>query len=140
MSRPRQPLTAKQELFIRMSARAEPRADILREVFGIDINTASDREIGNADSTMSRWRKLPEFTDIWKEEVDKILLKHAGTAVKVISNLMAQSDKPWLQLQAANSLLQYSKSRIYAGDENAVSVKIEGLPDIGTPEQDENDG
>ena len=133
MSRPKQPLTAKQELFIRMSARGEPRADIFREVFGIDLATADERTIHNTDSTMTRWRKLPEFTTIWKEEVDKILMKHAGKAVRTIANLM-DSNQPWLQLQAANSLLSYSRNRIYGDEQNAVHVTVEGMPEIGSPD------
>ena len=131
----RQPLTAKQELFIRMSARDESRADIMQEVFGIDINTADPKTIHNADCIMSRWRKLPEFPEIWKKEVDRILLKHAGKAVKTIAGLM-ESNQPWLQLQAANSLLNYSRNRIYAEEQNTVHVTVENMPEIGSPDDD----
>ena len=138
MGRPKQQLTAKIELFIRMSARGESRADIMQEVFGLDLQTASQRDIHNADCSMSRWRKLPEFAQIWREEVDRILLKHTGKAVKTIAGLM-ESDQPWLQLQAANSLLNYSKSRVYGDEQNQVTVKVEGMPDLGSPDQADDD-
>ena len=136
MPRPRQPLNAKQELFIRMTARAEPRRDILKAVFDIDVDTAPANEIHNADCKMSRWRSLPEFEGIWKDEVKKVLYACTSEAVQVIKGQL-RSDQGWLQNKAANDLLNYGKQQIYGDEERTVHVQIEGLPEIGSPDEDE---
>ena len=135
MPRPRQPLNAKQELFIRMTARAEPRRDILKAVFDIDVDTAPANEIHNADCKMSRWRSLPEFEGIWKDEVKKVLYACTSEAVQVIKGQL-RSDQGWLQNKAANDLLNYGKQQIYGDEERTVHVQIEGLPDIGSPDDE----
>ena len=137
MARPRQPLNAKQELFIRMSARAENRKDILRDVFGLDADTATQAEIHAADCKMSRWRSLPEYESIWKDEIKKVLIAYSGEAMKVIGQQMRSKDIPWLQNKAANDLLQYGKGQIYGEEDRAVHIKIEGMPDLGSPDQEE---
>ena len=137
MPRPKQPLTARQELFIRMSARDESRKDILMQVFGLDINTASAREIHNADATMSRWRSLPEFDAVWKDEVRTILKACAGEAINVIRKQLSNDSVPWLQNKAANDLLNYGKGHIYGEEDKTIKVQVEGLPEIGSPDAEE---
>jgi hypothetical protein len=137
MPKARQPLNAKQELFIRMTARAESRKDIMKAVFDLDIDTAPANEIHNADCKMSRWRSLPEFEGIWKDEIKKVLYAYSGEAMKVIGQQMRSKDIPWLQNKAANDLLNYGKGQIYGDEERTVHVQIEGLPDIGSPDDQE---
>ena len=135
MPKNRQPLNAQQELFIRMSARAESRKDILREVFGLDLETSPANEIHNADCKMSRWRSLPEFDSIWKDEVKKVLYACTGEAIKVIKGQLAESI-PWLQNKAANDILNYGKNQLYGEEERTVHVQIEGMPEIGSPDDE----
>ena len=137
MARPRQPLNAKQELFIRMSARAESRRDILKAVFDLDIDTSPENEIHNADCKMSRWRSLPEYDSIWKDEVKKVLYAYSGEAMKIIGQQMRGADQPWLQNKAANDLLNFGKSQLYGEEERAIHVKIDGMPDLGSPDDSE---
>lgn len=135
MPKNRQPLTADQERFIRMSAQGKGRQEILKAIFGLDIETSPDNEIHNADNKMSRWRKLPEFEQIWKDEVRQILYGCTAEAVQVIKGQL-RSDQGWLQNKAANDLLNYGKGQIYGDEERTVHVQIEGLPDIGSPDDD----
>ena len=135
MPKAKQPLTADQERFIRMSAQGKSRTEILKAVFNLDIATAPENEIHNADNKMSRWRKLPEFEPIWKEEVKQILYGCTAEAVQVIKGQL-RSDQGWLQNKAANDLLNYGKGQIYGDEERTVHVQIDGLPDIGTPDDD----
>ena len=51
-----------------MEANSASREEKLREIFGVDLNTATDREINNCDVQMCRWRKHPLFDQAWKEE------------------------------------------------------------------------
>jgi hypothetical protein len=135
MPKNRQPFNAQQELFIRMSAQAKSREEILQAVFGLDLKTDDEKTIHNADCKMSRWRKLPEFETVWKDEVKQILYGCTAEAVQVIKGQL-RSDQGWLQNKAANDLLNYGKQQIYGDEERTVHVQIEGLPDIGSPDDE----
>ena len=135
MPKNRQPLTAQQELFIRLSAQGKTRPEILKAVFNLDVEQDDPRIVNNADAKMSRWRKLPEFESIWKDEVKSILLGCTSEAIQVIKGQLRE-DLPWLRNKAANDLLNYGKSQIYGDEERAVHVKIEGMPDIGSPDDE----
>jgi hypothetical protein len=136
MPKAKQPLNADQERFIRMSAQGKSRAEILKAIFDLDIDSSPANEIHNADNKMSRWRKLPEFESIWKDEVRQILYGCTAEAVQVIKGQL-RSDQGWLQNKAANDLLNYGKGQIYGDEERTVHVQIEGLPDIGSPDDQE---
>jgi hypothetical protein len=135
MPKNKQPLTTDQEKFVRMSAQGKTRPEILREVFGLDIETSPDNAIANADNKMSRWRKHPDFEKVWKDEVRSILYGCTAEAVQVIKSQL-KSDQGWLQNKAANDLLNYGKNQIYGDEERTVHVQIDGLPDIGSPDDD----
>lgn len=136
MPKHKQPLNALQELFIRMSAQGCTREEILKKVFDLDLVTSPQNEIHNADCKMSRWRKLPEFETIWKDELKSILYSCTSEAVQVIRGQMRSKDIPWLQNKAANDVLNYGKGQIYGEEERAVHVKIEGMPELGSPDDD----
>ena len=135
MPKNKQPLTAQQELFIRLSAQGKTRPEILKAVFNIDAESMTKEELNRYDLKMSRWRKLPEFESIWKDEVKSILYGCTAEAIQVIKGQLRE-DIPWLKNKAANDLLNYGKQQIYGDEERAVHVKIEGMPEIGSPDGD----
>ena len=135
MPKAKQPLTSEQELFVRMSAKGCSRKEILQKVFGLDLETSAENDIHNADNKMSRWRKHPDFETVWKDEVRQILYGCTAEAVQVIKGQL-RSDQGWLQNKAANDLLNYGKAQIYGDEERTVHVQIEGLPDIGSPDDE----
>jgi hypothetical protein len=130
-----QPLTAKQELFTRMSARGESRPDILREVFGLDVATSPENAIHAADAKMHRWRQHPDFDRVWKEEVRSVIVACTSEAIKVVKEQMRDKKVPWLQNKAANDILSYGKTQIFGDEEKQITVKVEGMPDIGSPDE-----
>ena len=135
MPKNKQPMTAKQELFARLSAQGKTRPEILKAVYDIDVETADPRTVNNADVQLSRWRKHPDFEAVWKDEVKSILLGCTSEAIQVIKGQLRE-DLPWLRNKAANDLLNYGKAQIYGDEERSVHVKIEGMPDIGSPDDE----
>ena len=133
MARPMRPLTGQQELFIRLSAQGKTRPEIMKAVFDIDVETAPYNVTNAADQKMTRWRKRPEFETIWKDEVRSILYGCTAKAIQVINSQMDE-DIPWLRNKAANDLMNYGKSQIYGDEEKAIHVKVEGMPEIGSPD------
>jgi len=132
-----QELTLQQEKFIRMKAQGRSRPEILKEVFNLDMETASEKQVRNADNRMSAWKKHPEYERVWKDEIRGVLFGFTGDAVQVIGGQLNRSDLPWLQNKAANDILNYGKQQIFGNDENEVTIKIEGMPELGCPDQDE---
>jgi hypothetical protein len=54
----------------------------------------------------------------------------------VIRGQLRKEDQAWLQNKAANDLLNYGKSQIFGDEERAIHVKVEGMPEIGSPDDD----
>jgi hypothetical protein len=120
-----------------MEANGEGRQEILRKVFGLDPEAADDRTLNNADAQMSRWRRKPWYDDIWKDEVRKISIAMSSEALKKIK-AQIRDDNGWLANKAANDSLTFAKPLIWGEDEKAVNIRIEGMPEIGSPDDDEN--
>ena len=57
---------------------------------------------------------------------------------KALSKLKQQIDskEPWLANKASNDIMNFSKGKIFGNDENTVTVSIQGMPDIGSPDDD----
>lgn len=130
---PKDKVTTELDKFIRMEANNCSREDKLREIFGIDIKTAPKQVIANADVKMCRWRKHPMYDTIWKEEVKSQNYNDFRDSLNVLRKGL-QSKDGWLAMQSAINLISNATKRIYAGEESAITVKIEGLPEIGTPD------
>ena len=119
-----------------MEANMASRAEKLKEIFGIDINTATPREINNADASMCRWRKHPMFDTAWKEEAKRWCYEDFALALSVFRKGMKQDKDGWLAMNSAVNALSNANKRLFHDEDSAVTVKIEGLPDIGSPDDE----
>jgi hypothetical protein len=119
-----------------MEANSFSRADKLKEIFGIDIQTASAREINNADASMCRWRKHPMFDQAWKEEARKWDYEDYILAREVFRKGMKQEKDGWLAMNSAVNALNNANKRLFHDEDTAVTVKIEGMPELGSPDDD----
>lgn len=127
--------TTKQDTFVRMEARGESRADIFKEVFGVDISTADYRTINNCDAQIYRWRRKPWYDEIWKDEIRRISIAMSSEALKKIKSQI-RDDNGWLANKAANDSLTFAKPLIWGEDEKSLTVKVEGMPELGSPDDD----
>ena len=137
MARKQQRATVKQDTFVRMEARGEDRATIFREIFGVDTATADYRTINNCDAQIYRWRRKPWYDEIWRDEIRRISIAMSSEALKKIKSQI-KDDNGWLANKAANDSLAFAKPLIWGEDEKAVNIRIEGMPEIGSPDDDEN--
>lgn len=119
-----------------MEANSASRADKLKEIFGVDMATATAREINNCDATMSRWRRHPMFDQAWKEEQKRWCYEDFTLAMSVFRKGMKQDKDGWLAMNSAVNALSNANKRLFHDEDQAVTVKIEGLPDIGSPDDD----
>ena len=119
-----------------MEANECSRAEKLKEIFGVDMATATPREINNCDATMSRWRKHPAFDQAWKEEARRWDYEDYIAARAVFRKGMKQDKDGWLAMNSAVNALNNASKRLFQDEERAVHVKIEGMPEIGSPDDD----
>lgn len=136
MSRPTGPMTARIEGFIRAEARGEPADDILREFFGLDPDNCDPKEKNRAYQQMYRWRHRPDADAIWQDELKATVKRRVPAA---INRLLAQvnSNTEWLANKAANDIMTLAgRTGVVRNEETAMQIKIEGMPEIGSPDDD----
>ena len=126
-------LTVDQDRFVRMEANGYTTAEIIREIFGVE---KGDDTYHACECKLVRWRNHPKYEETWKDEVRKQDFKDYTNARKVLRRSMNQEKDGWLSMQSAVNVLNNSGKRIYAGEDSAVTVRIEGMPDLGTPDQE----
>ena len=136
MARPFQKMTAQIENFIRMEARGESHDAILREIFGLGPDD-DPKEIHNADCKMSRWRHRDDAQAIWDDEmkarVRRCVPRAVGRLEKQIDN-----ENDWVANKAANDVVNLAKTTgIFQSEEKAINVQITGMPEIGSPDDEE---
>ena len=135
---PSDKLTRQIDQLARMEANGASREEKLREIFGVDINTASYREINNCDAKMCRWRKHPMFDQAWKDEARKWDYEDYLLAREVFrKGMKSQDDNPWLAMNSAVNAINQAGKRLFHDEDQTVHVEISGMPELGTPDQEE---
>lgn len=135
MSRPFKPLTARIENCIRMEARGEPHEEIIRQIFGEEALT-DDKKRNAANVAIWRWRQRPDYQQIWDDEMRARVRRRVPAAVERLEK-QVDDDNGWLANKAANDYIGLAKTvGVFQTEEKAVNVRIEGLPDIGSPDDE----
>jgi len=74
------------------------------------------------------------FMAYYRSLISEWTARHVGPALKKLGEQI-NSDKEWLANKAANDIINQSKSIITGADDNTMVVKIEGMPELGVPEE-----
>ena len=127
-----QGLTVQQDQFVRMEANAMSTPEIIMKLWGI---SPGEKEYHSKECVLSRWRKLPQYTDVWMDEVRKNDFADYVKSRKTLRKSMDDSDK-WLAMQSAVNVMSAAGKRIYGQEDNTVHVEISGMPDIGSPDDE----
>lgn len=136
MARPKPTkLTVQQDKFVRMEANGYTTPEIIMELWG--MKKADDpKAYHNLECKLSDWRKHPKYMDTWKDEIASVSVKLMNKGLGKILHQM-DSDMDWLANKAANDGVNFARSRIFADEDRAINVQITGMPDIGSPDQDD---
>ena len=130
-------LTLEQERFIRMEANGYSTPEIIKELWNM-AEEDDPKVYHNLECKLSRWRKHPKYEECWKDEIRQYDFRDYSLARKVLRKGM-RSQEDWLSMQAAVNALNNSGKRIFRDEENTVTVRIEGMPDLGSPDQPEEE-
>ena len=120
--------------FMKLEVRNASRPEIFRELFGLDVSQLSEKEAKKYDAKMYRWRHHDDYQKQWliafKNQWNGIL----ADAVSVVQEGLHDESIPWRRTQHANMALAYGTKLIVGEEERTVHVQIEGMPDIGSPD------
>lgn len=128
------PFTDEMRKWMRCVVRNASRPEIFQEVFGLDIKQMSPAEQNKIDVKLCRWRDHPDYQKEWinafKQSWGPIMAK----ALAVVDEGLDDNSLPWRKTQHANLALAYGTKLIVGEEERTVHVQIEGMPDIGSPD------
>ena len=132
----RQPFTGQQKAWIRLVVSGESRKEIMKKIFGVDID-ANPELAGRYDQRLHRWRNHPDYEKEWNAAYREVWGEITQEAMKELRNGLRDKEMPWRRTQHVNLALAYG-SKIISGEEgNIIKVQISGMPDLGSPEQED---
>ena len=132
-----QPLNSRARRYAQMKAQACSRAEILQEMFGLDLSDpeVDQKAVWAADKQCQRWRDHPGFDDAFETEINRILRAAAAPALQVLmEQVKSTSTEPYLRNKAANDVMQHRRTALKSEDDSAITIKLEGMPELGTPD------
>lgn len=128
-------LTAEQDRFVRMEANGMTSSEIILAIWG--LKEADDPLVYHRyECKLSRWRKHPKYDEVWREEVRSQDYGDYTEARRTLRRTMRNEKDQWLAMQSAVNILNNSGKRIFGAEENTVTVNIQGMPDLGSPDQE----
>lgn len=116
--------------FVGLEVQGLTTKEIIKELWGQEEGT---KEYASSQHRLSRWRRNPQYKEVWLEEIGQMGARLLTKGLRKLRDQL-NAGEPWLENKAANDIVNFGKSRIFGDDERAVTVKIEGLPDLGTPD------
>ena len=135
MPRSKKPMTIDQQRFVRMQANGMQFPEIIKEIWGKTKEDTDPKEYHNLECKLSNWRKHPQYDEIWRDEVGKWDYSDYSISRRTLRKSMTQEKDAWLAMQAAVNVMSNVGKRIYGEDQNTVTVNINGMPDIGSPDE-----
>jgi len=94
----------------------------------------TDKAVKAAKSRLRNLRKDEKFQEYYRSLVTEWSVHHVGRALNKLAE-QVDSNQPWLANKAANDVILQSKNLITGLDDNTVVVKVEGMPELGVPEE-----
>ena len=109
--------------FVALEVQGYSTDEITKELWG---EGKGDPHYGVLSQKISRWRQNPEYNKLWMEFMGKL-----GR------DLLSEGLRKLRKQVAANDVVNFAKGRVFGDEEKTVTVKFEGMPDLGTPDQPE---
>lgn len=123
-----------------MIFRGASTADIIEQLWSTELAKAKDekdrkRITGNLSNRLNTLKRNPKFLEYYKSLVTEWSVHSVGRALTKLSKQI-DSDQEWLANKAANDVLTRGIKLVGFEDENTITVKVEGMPELGTPDGD----
>ena len=101
----------------------------------LKANPEDKMDMNRKVNKVKRLLDTPKFQAYYKSMITEWTVHNVGRALKKLSEQI-DHDQPWLANKAANDILQrVPKSMLTDEEENTVVVRVEGMPEIGSPDE-----
>ena len=97
-------------------------------------NAETPKQMASKRSVLRKLRRDEKFQEYYRSLVSEWSIHHVGRAYAKLAEQI-DCDQPWLANKAANDVIQQSKQMLTGMDDGTVVVKIEGMPELGVPEE-----
>ena len=114
------------------------REEIYKQIFGVDIKTATKQEMNKVNCKLWRWKEHPAYEREWRKAWREAWGELTYKAIDVIREGMDDPNLPWRRTQSANLAVTYGQKNLIGDDDSAVKVEIVGMPDLGRPDEEES--
>ena len=131
-------ITRQQLLAVQLMAEGKSLDDIAICCFDCrteDGSTTDEAKLRKAKARLVQWRRSEKVQAAYKA----ILLEGMMPAIALAAGkLVEQISDPqgWLSNKAANDVLTRFMPQLFHEDSNVVTVRVEGMPQLGVPEDD----
>ena len=98
------------------------------------VKDGDDRARKNASSQLSAAKRNPKFIEYYNSMVTEFRVHNYGKAMHKLSELV-DDPNPWVAIQASNSMLNHTEKAVVGEEEKTITIKVEGMPALGTPEE-----
>ena len=99
--------------------------------------TETDNKLRAAKQRLRNLRRDEKFQEYYRSIITEWSVHNVGKALSKLSEQI-DSNQPWLANKAANDVILQSKTLISGADDNTVVVKVEGMPELGSPEEEDD--
>lgn len=104
---------------------------IVREIWP---QKTEPNQIRAAKQRLRNLRANEKFQEFYRTLISEWSIHHVGKAYnKLVEQI--DSNQPWLANKAANDVIQHSRQMVSGADDGTVVVKVEGMPELGVPDE-----
>ena len=121
--------------FVKLEAHGYRTPEIIEKLWGVTEESNPSR-FGTLKGKCSRWRGFEGYNKIWMEEMGRYGRGLLSAGLRRVREQI-DTDEPWLANKAANDAINFAKGRIFGENDRTVTVKFEGMPELGTPDKEE---
>ena len=111
--------------------------DVIMEVVLGVKPTDDPKKVRSAKDKLRKLRRSEKFQEYYRSIITEWTVHNVGKALNRIST-QVDSNIPWLANKAANDILNQSKVFMTGVDDNTVVIKMDGMPQLGSPEQEDD--
>jgi hypothetical protein len=117
-----------------------PRDNICAVLFNIMADgtiTEDPKKLTRARGMLTALRKDPTYKDIHRSTLLDMAAPAFDEALSEKQKLMRESNNEWLRSNVASDIIALYKPYVLGDEEKALTIKFEGMPEIGTPDGDD---
>lgn len=113
----------------------ETMADLLFYTCAPGSIVRDPKRAKRAKGEITKMMKDPDFKEIYRQEMLSLAAPKYSRAMHKLEEQL-DSNQPWLVNKAANDLINQYKAYVVGDDDKSLTIKVEGMPDLGTPDGD----